>query len=440
MPDNVGLDQHKPTSLRGIANKASVDKQHRFQNLYRMLDEALLRDSFRELNKQSAAGIDQVTAAQYAENLQANIQDLVIRLKSKRYRTKRLRRSFIPKENGEPRPLGIPALEDKLVQRACATLLTAIYEQEFLDCSYGYRQNRSAQEAVQDLTFELQYGRYGYVVEADIRGFFDNMDHDQLCQMLEQRIDDQAFLGLIRQWLKAGILETDGCIIHPQTGTPQGGIVSPILANVYLHHVLDRWFHEVVLSHCQGKAMMVRYADDWVCAFQFQNDAERFYRVLPKRLGKFHLEVAPNKTQILRFSRYHLSMTRRFVFLGFEFCWNKDRQGVPRVRRRTARKKLQGACRRIKQWIKANRHEDGATFFKGLNSRLRGHYQYYGLRGNYDSLRRFFWWATECTFKWLNRRGGKKRSFNWATFVLMLDRVKIAKPRITERRRPAVMA
>ena len=262
MPDNVGLDHHKPTSLRGIANKASVDKHHRFQDLYRMLDETLLRESFRELNKKSAAGIDQVTAAQYAENLQANIQDLVARLKSKRYRTKRLRRSFIPKENGEQRPLGIPALEDKLVQRACATLLTAIYEQAFLDCSYGYRQNRSAQEAVQDLTFELQYGCYGYVVEADIRGFFDDMDHEQLCQMLEQRIDDQAFLGLIRQWLKAGILETDGCIIHPQTGTPQGGIVSPILANVYLHHVLDRWFHEVVQAHCQGEAMLVRYADD----------------------------------------------------------------------------------------------------------------------------------------------------------------------------------
>lgn len=440
MPDNVGLDHHKPTSLRGIANKARVDKQHRFQDLYRMLDETLLRDSFRELNKQSAAGIDHVTAAQYAENLQANIQDLVARLKSKRYRTKCLRRSFIPKENGEPRPLGIPALEDKLVQRACATLLNAIYEQDFLDCSYGYRPHRSAQGAVQDLTFELQYGCYGYVVEADIRGFFDNMDHDQLCQMLEQRIDDQAYLGLIRQWLKAGILETDGCILHPQTGTPQGGIVSPILANVYLHHVLDRWFHEVVQLHCQGEAMLVRYADDWVCAFRYQKDAERFYRVLPKRLGKFHLEVAPNKTHIHRFSRFHPGITRRFGFLGFEFYWNTDRQGVPRVMRRTARKKLQGAYRRIKEWIKTNRHENGTTFFKGLNARLRGHYQYYGLRGNYDSLRRFFWWVTECTFKWLNRRGGKKRSFTWATFALMLERVKIAKPRITERRRPPAMA
>ena len=173
--------------------------------------------------------------------------------------------------------------------------------------------------------------------------------------MLEQRIDDQAFLGLIRQWLKAGIIEADGCILHPQTGTPQGGIVSPVLANVYLHHVLDQWFHDVVQSHCAGEAMMVRYADDWVCAFRYRDDAERFYRVLPKRLGKFHLEVAPNKTHILRFSRFHSSMTRRFVFLGFEFYWNKDRQGVARVMRRTARKKLQGACRRIKDWIKTNR-------------------------------------------------------------------------------------
>jgi RNA-directed DNA polymerase len=440
LPDIVGSEHQKPTSLRGIANKAKADKHHRFRDLYRCLDVDLLRACWDDLNKDAASGVDNVTAEVYAANLQANIAALAQRLQAKRDRAKLVRRCYIPKENGTERPLGIPALEDKLVQLACAKLLTAIYEQDFVDCSYGYRPGRGALDAGRDLTFDLQYGTYGYLVEADVKGFFDHMDHAWLLDMLRVRIDDRAFLHLIRKWLKAGILETDGQVIHPETGTPQGGTVSPVLANVYLHYALDLGFDKVVKAHCRGEALLCRYADDWVCAFRFQEDAERFYRVLPKRLAKFHLQVAPEKTHLLRFSRFHPGMRRRFTFLGFEFAWMPDRHGVPRVTRRTARQKLQAACRRITEWIKQYRHLPGRDFFQRLNARLRGHYHYYGVRGNSGALHRFFNWAMDCTFKWLNRRGGKRRSYTWEQFTQVLDRVKIERPRITEVKRRRVMA
>jgi RNA-directed DNA polymerase len=208
----------------------------------------------------------------------------------------------------------------------------------------------------------------------------------------------------------------------------------------YLHYALDRWFAKVVKAHCRGEALMCRYADDWVCAFRYQDDAERFYRVLPKRLAKFNLQVAPAKTRLLRFSRFHPGRQRRFTFLGFEFSWKPDRHGVPRVTRRTARKKLHAACRRIKEWIRQHRHLPGRAFFQRRNTRLRGHYNYYGVRGNSRALHRFCNWAMDCTFKWLNRRGGKRRSFLWEQFTQVLDRVKIARPRITEVRRRRVYA
>jgi group II intron reverse transcriptase/maturase len=277
------------------------------------------------------------------------------------------------------------------------------------------------------------------VVEADVQGFFDHLDHDKLLAMLRVRVDDRAFVNLIRKWLKAGILEPDGQVVHPDTGTPQGGSVSPVLANVYLHYVLDLWFEKVVKPRC-GDALLCRYADDWVCAFRYRGDAQRFFRVLGKRLEKFNLKLAPEKTRLMRFSRFHPSMKRRFAFLGFELYWKEDRSGTPRVQRRTARKKLQAACRRIKAWIKSSRHLPMRKFFSGLNLRLRGHYNYYGVRGNSRSLYRFFDWAKQCTFKWLNRRGGKRRSFTWVRFTQLLDLVQIAKPRITEISRRRVIA
>jgi group II intron reverse transcriptase/maturase len=404
------------------------------------LDAELLLACWQDLKKEAASGVDHVTAGAYAANLQGNIEAVVQRLQTKRSRAKLVRRCYIPKANGTERPLGIPALEDNLVQLACAKLLTAIYAQDFLECSDGYRAGRGALDAVRDLTFDRQYGRYGYLVEADIQGFFDHMDHPWLLDMLRLRIDDRALLHLIRKWLKARILDTDGQVVHPETGTPQGGTVSPVLANGYLHYALDRWLEKVVKPHCRGEALLCRYADDWVCAFRLQEDAERFFRVLPTRLEKFHLQVAPEKTHLRRFSRFHPSRKRRFTFLGCAFCWMPDRHGVPRVMRRTARQKLQAACQRLTEWIKQHRQLPGRECFQRLHARLRGHYNDYGVRGNSRSLNRFFHWAMDCTFKWLNRRGGKQSRYTWEQCTHVLDRVKIVRPRITEVPRRRVFA
>lgn len=306
--------------------------------------------------------------------------------------------------------------------------------------SYGYRPKRGALDAVRDLTFDLQFGCFGYVVEADIKGFFDNMDHDWLLTMLGERIDDRALLGLIRKWLKAGILETDGQVIHPETGSPQGGVISPVLANVYLHYALDLWFDKIVKRHCRGDVMINRYADDFVCAFRYQDDARRFFRVLPKRLRKFKLEISPSKTRLLRFSRFHPTLRRGFQYLGFDFSWFPDRQGVVRVQRRTLAKKLRAACLKIKQWIKFNRHMTRQDFFRGLIRRLRGHYNYYGVHGNHRLVNRFYRWAKACAFKWLNRRGGKRASFTWEQFSTLLRVYRVPLPRTTEVKRRRVFA
>jgi len=428
VPGKVGLEDHEQTTLQGIAIKAKANVKHRFRDLYRCLNAQLLMECWKGLNKSAASGVDEVTAEAYGENLEANIQALAQRLKRKRYRAKLVRRCYIPKEDGKERPLGIPALEDKLVQLACARLLTAIFEADFLDISYGYRPNRGAKQAVDDLRFNLQFGKFGYIVEADIKGYFDNIDHNWLILMLQERIDDKAFLNLIRKWLKAGILDTDGKVIHPESGTPQGGIVSPVLANIYLHYVLDLWFEKIVKADCRGDAMVLRYADDFVCAFQYREEAQGFFRVLPERLKKFNLSVAPEKTRVVRFSRFHPGMRRRFVFLGFETYWTADQQGNVRVMQRTARKRLQSACRRIKEWIKENRHLKGSYFITALNRRLRGHYNYYNVCGNVSSLWRFYGWAVKCSYKWLNRRGGKRKTFTWPVFNKAIERLGIAKP------------
>ena len=413
------------TSLRGIAKKAQEQKDHRFGNLYEMLNEEYLLDCWQYIRKDAACGVDRVSAKEYEENLEENIRNLVKRLERGSYRAKLVRRQYIPKGEGKTRPLGIPATEDKLLQLAVKRILEAIYEQDFLRCSYGYRPNVGPLNAVDKLTVKLQFGRYNYIVEADIRAFFDNMDHEWIVRMLEERIDDRALIRLIKKWLKAGVLDTNGQVIHPVTGTPQGGIVSPVLSNIYLHYALDLWFHKVIKKQWRGEACLIRFADDFVSAFQYQEDAERFYKMLGERLGKFKLEMSEEKTRIIPFPRHRPSGKYRFDFLGFEFYWGKDRSGKPHLKRRTSRKKLRSSIKRFTEWCKENRNLETRVLFRRLNAKLRGYYNYYGVFGNYDGLQQFFIQVKRILFKWLNRRS-QRRSYNWCGFKQLLEHYKVA--------------
>jgi group II intron reverse transcriptase/maturase len=412
VPDAEDWERHELSSLRGIAYKAKTKPDYRFRDLSRCLDEALLGHCFRGLNKQAASGVDRVTYGSYKENHVANIEELIERLKRGGYRAKLVKRKHIPKRAGKTRPLGIPVLEDKLLQTAVSEILSAIYEQDFHPFSYGYRPRRGARQAADDLVVRMQFGRFGHVVEADIKGFFNHLDHEKLLEMLAQRIDDRRFLRLINKWLKAGILEEDKSLRYPEEGTPQGGSVSPILANIYLHNVLDEWFEKVVKRHCEGEAIICRYADDFVCAFQYARDAERFYNALPKRLEKFNLQVAEDKTRILRFSRFHPGLENRFCFLSFEFYWDSDTKGKPRLFRRTGRKRLQEARRNIMEYIKENRHMKTSLLLASLSRKLRGHFNYFGVVGNLAGLYAILGHTKKQLHKWLNRRSGRK-SFTW---------------------------
>jgi len=425
------------TSLQAIAKKAGDQPGYRFRNLFGMLNEAMLKDSWQFIRKDAAFGVDRVSADDYEQNLAENIHKLVDDLKAKRYRAKLVRRHYIPKGDGKFRPLGIPATQDKLLQLAVKRILEAIYEQDFLRCSYGYRPNLGALDAVDKLTIKLQFGKYNYVVEADIKGFFDHIDHPWLLKMLAERIDDKALLWLIEKWLKAGVLDTDGKLLHPETGTPQGGIVSPILANVYLHYALDLWFQKVFVPQCCGEACLIRYADDFVCAFEKEAEAQRFYLALASRLGMFGLELSPEKTQIVPFSANDTSGSTSFDFLGFEFRRGVDRAAKPHVMRRTAPKSLRKSLLRFKQWCRVFRHHRINDIFKHLNAKLRGYYNYYGVHGNYDSLQDFYYQAIRLLWKYLNQRS-QRHSFNWDGFKQLIKHFRIEKPRIVGRPKRAL--
>jgi RNA-directed DNA polymerase len=421
------------TSLQGIAKKAKDQPTYRFRNLYGMLNETNLRECWNDIRMDAASGVDHVSAREYEQNLEENIKRLVERLKSKAYRAKLVRRHYIPKDNGKYRPLGIPAIEDKLVQLAAAKLLNAIYEQKFLPCSYGYRPHRDAKQAVMALSSQLQFGNYGYVVEADIKGYFDTIDHTWLMQMLELRIDDQAFLRLIKKWLNAGVLDTDGKVLHPVTGTPQGGIVSPVLANVYLHYVLDLWFEIEIRKHCRGKAYLIRYADDFVCAFERKEEAQWFYGALGERLQKFGLTLSADKTRVIAFDKQKDAGKTSFDFLGFEFRWGLDQKGRPNLKRRTARKKLKQSKRNFTAWCREFRNELMSKSMTTLSAKFRGYNNYYGLIGNSQGLNDFYFHAVYTWHKWLNRRSQRK-TLTWVKFKALLKRYSVPVPRITQKR------
>ena len=424
----VGLGKHLQTSLSGIERKATYDKAHKFGNLYGMLNEWNLAQSWEYVNKRASRGIDKVSAKAFESNMTKELKALASDLKRGSYKANLIKQTYIQKPNGGQRPLGIPTVRDKLLQTTCSKILEAIYEPKFHDFRYGYRKGRGAKDAVKHLGKVLNFGKYSYVVEADIKGYFENINHEKLVEMLSHDIADKAFINLIKKWLKAGIMKEDGIIEKPYKGTPQGGVISPILANIYLHYILDIWFEKAVRRQLEGESTLIAYADDFVCAFRYKKDAERFMKGLEQRFEKFGLTLSKEKTKLLRFSRFSKAENEKFDFLGFTYSWVVSKNGKDIIRYTTSKSKFKISVQKIKLWTKENRNKRLHNIIKSLNTKLKGYYNYYGVIGNYKMLEKMDSIVKQLLFKWMNRRSQRK-SFNWTRFnKLMRDNYKIQKP------------
>lgn len=433
---HTGADKQVETKLARIAEMAKVNPKESFISIYHLINVQMLMQCHTEMVTGKATGVDGITKEMYGRNLVGNVLDLVERLKKKSYRPQPARRTYIPKDEKSVRPLGIPAYEDKLVQKALKKLLEAIYEQDFMDFSYGFRPKRSMHDALKRLNHIIERGKIGFIVDADISGFFNHVDHDWLMKFLEVRIGDPNIHRLVKRMLKAGIQE-DGQYEATEEGTPQGSVVSPVLANIYLHYVLDLWFETTVKKQCRGQAAIVRYADDFVCCFQFEDDAKRFYAALRLRLEKFKLSVAEEKTKIIRFGRdaelicksRGEGKPKTFDFLGFTHYCSKSKTGKFRVKRKTSRKKFRQKVKAFKTWMKLNRHKDTDKLLLTIKAKLLGHFRYYGITDNSEMLNAYFHQVQKQMFKWLNRRSQRK-SFTWQKFALLLEKIKLPRPKI----------
>ena len=373
-----------------------------------------LKEEHKRQSSAKASGIDQVTKKEYEENLDENLNNLILRMKSFSYRPLPVRRTYIPKANGDYRPLGIPSYEDKLVQGVMASILNDVYEPRFLDCSYGFRENRSAHDALKAIDEIIMRKNVSYVLECDIKGFFDNVDHKWLMKFLEHDINDKNFLRYIVRFLKSGIIE-NGQLEESKLGTPQGGLISPVLANVYLHYVLDSWFYKHVKPNLQGEACLIRYADDFIIFFEYEDEANEVYKRLEERLKHFGLELAKDKTRILPFGRFK-GTKETFDFLGFTHFNSKTRGGSYSVGHRVTKKKKKLFKQKLKVWIKDNRNLKYQVFMKKLNIKLSGTYRYYGINGMMFELRKLHSHAMRVTYKWMNRRSQRK-SFMFDKFA-----------------------
>lgn len=423
-----------------IAEKARKEPSFKFTSLYHLMNEELLRECFGRLRKDAAAGIDDMTKEKYAADLDANLSNLTGRLHRMAYRPQPVRRKYIPKPgSNKQRPLGIPCFEDKLVQAGMVRILEQIYEQDFIGDSYGFRPSRSCHHALRALSDTVEGKPINHIVEADIKGFFDNVNQEWLMKFLEHRIGDKRICRMVKRFLKAGVYE-DGTVTVSDEGTPQGGVISPLLANVYLHYTLDLWFEKVIRKNIGGYARMIRYADDFVVCFQYESDALKFRRELVKRLGKFGLEVEPSKTRVVKFGRFAVQNAKAkgerpetFDFLGFtHYCGTRrDGKGF-RMKRKTARKKFTAKVRAFKDWLKSARTLKTTALWETARAKLRGHYAYYGVTDNLPGIRRFGEEAKKLLMKWLNRRG-KRHSLTWERFHQMLQRFPLPKPQIRVR-------
>ncbi len=425
------------TKLQRIASKAHKDSKCRFSSLFHLMNQSLLWECFGQIRDGCASGIDRVTKEQYAVNLRENLNDLVRRLHQMAYIPQPVRRVYIPKAgSNKMRPLGIPALEDKLVQAAMSKILQAIYEQDFIADSFGFRPNRSCHDALRALNETVKFHGARFIVEADIKGFFDNVDHAQLMTFLEHRIADKRMLRYIHRFLKAGIHE-DGCHRASDRGAPQGGVISPLLANIYLHYTLDLWFQRRFSKTCRSSARLIRYADDYVVCFRYETDAVRFRHEMEKRLNQFGLDIAPEKTKVLAFGPQARQWAKQqgrkaetFDFLGFTHYCSTSRNGnYFVVGRKTISKRFTAKLKMYKQWLRSNRTLSTAEIMQSTARKLQGHFGYYGISGNSRSIHSFAYEVERILFKWLGRRG-KRGCLTIHKFELLIQRFPLPKPRI----------
>jgi group II intron reverse transcriptase/maturase len=430
----------KPTTVSTkqarIATLAKQMPEAAIRSLSHHMDLDWLREAYRRTRKDGAVGVDGQTAEIYAQDLEANLQSLLDRAKSgDHYRAPPVRRVYIPKGDGsKTRPLGVPTFEDKVLQRAVVMLLEPIYEQEFYDFSYGFRPRRSPHDALEALDEGLRAMGGGWVLDVDIRNYFGTIERKGLQDLVSQRVADGVVRRLIGKWLRAGVQE-DGVVHHPEAGTPQGGVISPLLSNIYLHEVLDRWWVEDVLPRLRGRAFLARFADDFVMVFSDREDALRVYEVLPKRFERFGLELHPDKTRLVEFVRPRRdgngTKPGSFDFLGFTHHWGRSRRGYQVLKRKTAKGRFSRGLKAINRWARRARHLPIAKQAAILGAKLRGHFNYYGLRGNSSAISRFAHEVRRLWKKWLSRRS--QRGLTWEKFNRLLQRYPLPPARIRRR-------
>jgi RNA-directed DNA polymerase len=421
--------------LSRLTELARQDPGRKFYSIAHLLTVEALYEAFYSLRKDAAAGVDEVTFEDYEPHAIESIRKLHERVKGQRYRAQPLRRIYIPKDDGRTRPISIPALEDKIVQKATLNLLNAIYEADFRACSYGFRPGRNLHQALAEVDRVIGREPTSCVLELDITSYFDSIVREQLMAMIEQRISDASVLRLLRKWINVGVID-EGRLLVSETGTGQGQIISPVLANVYLHHVLDEWLEDVVKPRLRGKVFEIRYADDAVLCFQHREDAEKVLRVLPKRFAKFGLALHPEKTRLVAFGRQALAQAARrgtkpdtFDFLGFTHLCARSRRGQFTVHIKSMKKRLQRAFKAVADWCRTHRHDPVAQQQHALNAKLRGHYQYYGRPTNYRSLWQFYRGVRRLWHKWLKRRT-RGPSLPWSRYAQLLRRHPLLRPRI----------
>jgi group II intron reverse transcriptase/maturase len=424
------------TKRRWIAELARRKPGEALTSLHHVIDLEWMHEAYELTRKDGATGIDGVTAEAYEANLEANLVDLLNRIKSGRYKAPPVRRTYIPKADGSQRPLGIPTFEDKVAQRAIVMVLEAVYEQDFLSCSYGFRPARSCHDALRELYGVITRGGQYWVLDVDIRKYFDSIPHHHLRAFLDQRVTDGVIRRMIDKWLKAGVLE-EGLLQRGDEGTPQGGVISPMLSNIFLHHVLDEWYERDVRPRMTGRCTLVRYADDFVMTFKHHHDAKRVLEVLGKRLARYGLTLHPDKTRFIDFRPVRAEVhpdckAPPFDFLGFTHLWGKSRKGKNVVRQTTAKSRLARALVAANQWCRANRHQLVRWQHVRVSAKLKGHYAYYGITGNMRQLQRYATQVRRLWRKWLERRTRAKR-LSWARFNAYLGRYPLPSPRLVHR-------